>query len=387
MQKKEDAVCLLSHRMRKLGRFARARAQYEVDGVAAVLDAPTATGEHIRREHARLVQEHAGARGGTIPHITCRGIRPTIRGVLAMNATRAEGSARAVSDNAVMTSRRGSRRAKTATKCLGADGEEHGGIVHEQMEMYVDAWRATATRAAAAAAAASRQYTYAELRSVTMAGLARVLEKKGAHVDPCLGDILDTCEKHRWTPLVAEYMVYDARERIATKADFICVENATRKLVVVELKTSKTRVEPDENEGVCWSAPQFAKRGMPPPLVTELLRHTLQVLGTARMIEAWGINVHRAVVVHVAPLMHPQVYELDRAYAALLKDVLWERMCVWRREELESASRRRRRPGGDAAAAEPPKRPAVACAQRKQPRKRAPRRNARQMRAKALVQW
>lgn len=411
---------LLTHPMRNLGWFSATQERFMVARVAEALDPRTVTPDDLRRANA--ADAAAADRGRPSTSLTCRGIRPAIEGATGMHSTHADEQLREHVDSVLVrqaTERtavpaRKRRRRRRGIGCLGASACEHGTIVHAQMEEFVKCWQATVARivrrAEAAAVPLAAGYSHEQVEREAVEQLEReAAASPHGGVDQCVYDVLEVCASHGWLPVVSEYMVYDTAHRLATCADLICMDR-DRRLVLVELKTHRSQSSANTSTGACWNPPQLEN----PLLLTNLMTHTLQLLATQRMLELWGIVIHRAAVVHVAPRSEPCAYELPRAYADLLKGILWEHVCVWRNSELASADRRRRRShsrslsqppartnhraaaaqqassgapaAAAAAAAAPPARETTITPRRAQ-RQRTKRRNARQMRANLHVQW
>lgn len=364
---------LLNHPFRRLIHFAEAQERFMISRVAMLHDPISATNESMRGSADEVMRVF-----GTSSNVSCCGIHRSLDGALSSHRVPPPVSALAHVDDVLRRSEKATaaaaaggmkRRGKgAANACQGTSAMEHGSIVHAQLELLVKCWRSSVSEVAGGAAASTDEIE--RRASALFESEVAIHAPKGCRrVDACVYEVLNMCATLDWVPLASEYTVFDAQNRIATAADLLCLERGSAALVLVELKTSRTLRAPSlasTSGGVCWNAPGLSR----PLLLTDLAEHILQVLATRRLLEGWGVHVHRSVVMHVSPRDGTRVYEYPVADTPRLMGVLWDEIKAWRARDLAISVRRRRRAASRRAPAK--RAPAKRAPTKRTPAKRAP---------------
>jgi len=264
------AACTLSDSGRAAGggavRQARRRREAAalasfVDGLAAVVDP------------AQLAAARAGL------------TRNLMAGARERHVAEAIEAAAALFDCASVAAAAGAVRepARLHGDGVSLTGRQHGTVVHRQLEHFVNAYRDMVNGPVA--------HTDADVL------WARVTHACGGEVDACVHAIMRHCTARDLIPLASEYHVFCEQLRIATSADLLAYERATRRLVLLEVKTGlpKAPTQGDLAAPFVWPAP-LRTRALPGG---ELTMHHLQVVGTYALLRAWGVRVHAAAILYV----------------------------------------------------------------------------------------
>lgn len=364
---------LLNHPCRNLIHFAETQGRFMISRVALLNDPLTATAVSLQGAASEALRVF-----GTTSNVSCCGIHRALDGALSSHRIPPPASALARMDDVMKHSEHAAAagvkrriRGAASKSCQGSSALEHGSIVHAQIELLVKCWRSSVKDVAGGGITTSTEEIERRASALFEREVGVQAPQGCKHVDACVYEVLNMCATLDWVPLVSEYKVFDAANRIATAADLICLERGSAALVLIELKTARTLRAPalaSTAGGACWNAPGLKR----PLLLTDLAVHLLQVLGTRRLIEGWGITVHRSVVMHVSPRDGTRVYEYPKQESPALTAVLWDEMHAWRERDLATSTRRRKR------AASRPRRPASRSpARARRPASRSPARTRR----------
>lgn len=286
--------------------------------------------------------------GGT--SVRCAGIVPAIEVALERHCKPCPPDTPATVQLPRPRRRRGGKNPRRS--CLRSKNDKsktsHGSLVHSQLELWVKCWHTAvrqfsvvAAKGGASAAIDAKPWKF--WCSAAMTLMYARTEEGVAGVDPCVYNILAALRACEWVPVSAEYPVFHAGLRVATRADLVCTTPGGE-IVLVELKTTlgratvqvtadgaalDTLADKDERGGWAW-CPAGAK--VPPYRLTWLSRHFLQLLGTQLLLESWGIHVSRTCVLRVGPRTHDgwSFFQPDDRLRQIYGPCLWNALCVTR---------------------------------------------------------
>jgi hypothetical protein len=235
-----------------------------------------------------------------------------------------------------------SSRTPKQGSCVKMDPIRHGKRVHTQLETLTELWiNAVKMHANKEFVEALTSYKMLDWKAINTTVAKQIRLRLPDH-DPCLRKITTLCHRRQWIPIATEYLVFHPTYRIATQSDLVCMHLPTKRLIVIELKTTLSRTtrtkegqdtQADQHEEICWKP----EHGGPPYLLTWLSRHMLQLLGTVILLEEWGVRVDEAYVLRVGPYATTRAYKMSSELSKLYRTSLWRSMQAVR-------TKRRKRP-------------------------------------------
>jgi hypothetical protein len=189
-------------------------------------------------------------------------------------------------------------------------GKEHGTLVHQQVEDYVNI--------------------------LVMNGAVGSFFKKHPVPDPCFVRFVKVCEVNGWVPIASELAIYDERMRVATGIDLIAIDLTDFSIVLLDMKTGYENMS-------YMQIPSDGTFEYPLDSVADcpMNRHALQLFITRMILKVNydGFDPEKFRVVRVCPKQKAvKVYEMptwfyDKAlFARVYSHMLRETQKVARNE-------------------------------------------------------
>jgi len=125
-----------------------------------------------------------------------------------------------------------------------------------------------------------------------------VSRKRRAGLDPCTQRFVRALRRKGWIPIKAQLPIFSERARVATAIDLLCVDLATDKLILVELKVTNHETPVAYERRVQGKRPIAATM---PKVPNSYLNHDLLQLAsmTTILAEEYGIHVGKAILMRV----------------------------------------------------------------------------------------